>query len=52
MRLLVRSLSVTCLAVAIILTVINMYGLTQNLRPSSITPDNLRFGTIDVSLSK
>jgi hypothetical protein len=52
MRVLVGSFSVTCLLVGIILTIINICGITQDLRPSNITPENLRFGSIDVSLSK
>jgi hypothetical protein len=52
MRVLVRSFSVTCLLVGIILTIINIYGIPLDLRPSNITPENLRFGSIDVSSSK
>jgi hypothetical protein len=52
MRVLVRSFSVTCLLVGIILTIINIYGIPLDLRPSNITPENLRFGSIDVSISK
>ena len=40
------------LIISIGLILLNLYGLTQDLRPKNLTPDVLRFGDQDVLLSK
>jgi hypothetical protein len=39
------------LATSLILILINIYGLTQSLRPEHFTEDQLRFGNADINLS-
>jgi hypothetical protein len=52
MTMFIRSFVIILLILGSGLTLVNFYGLTQNLRPDNIEIENLRFGDIDVSLNK
>ncbi len=46
-----KSLCLVLFCSGLFLLCVNLYGLNQELRPSGLTPDTLRFGELDVTIS-